>query len=229
MRCPVNAFAKGADVRIEENPLAVTGLRFFGQLSASISHEIKNVLAIINENAGLMEDLALMGEKGVPVSPDRLVRIAGSIAGQVQRADAIVRNWNRFAHSIDRMSEEVDLLETTRFVSTLTSRLVSMKNIIIEVAAPSDNPIILHTSLYFIENIIWKCIETALSIPLENNTLTIVLEKKDGKPRIGFSGFLSDGIEPMSLLSSEMDRSLLAVLNANVEIETDNRSFVLIF
>ena len=33
------------------------GLFFFGKMSASISHELKNVLAIINENAGLAEDL----------------------------------------------------------------------------------------------------------------------------------------------------------------------------
>ena len=33
-----------------------SGLQFFGKVSASISHELKNVLAIINENAGLLED-----------------------------------------------------------------------------------------------------------------------------------------------------------------------------
>ena len=36
------------------------GLRFFGMMTASVSHEIKNVLAIINENAGLMSDLTQM-------------------------------------------------------------------------------------------------------------------------------------------------------------------------
>ena len=40
------------------------GLQFFGRMSASISHEIKNVLAIINENAGLLEDFSLMADRG---------------------------------------------------------------------------------------------------------------------------------------------------------------------
>ncbi len=40
------------------------GLRFFGMINASISHEIKNVLAIISESAGLMEDLLLLAQKG---------------------------------------------------------------------------------------------------------------------------------------------------------------------
>ena len=36
--------------------IAREGFQFFGKMSASISHEIKNALAIINENAGLLED-----------------------------------------------------------------------------------------------------------------------------------------------------------------------------
>ena len=40
-------------------------LRYFGQVSASISHELKNVLAILNENAGLLQDYAAMAEQGI--------------------------------------------------------------------------------------------------------------------------------------------------------------------
>ncbi len=37
----------------------------FSRISAAVSHEIKNTLSIINENAGLLSDLALMaGEDG---------------------------------------------------------------------------------------------------------------------------------------------------------------------
>ncbi len=218
---------KGANVGIEENLLAVTGLRFFGQISASISHEIKNVLAIINENAGLMGDLALMAQKDVPVSPDRLIEIAGRVARQVQRADAIVKNWNCFAHSIDKMSQEVNLLETVRFITTLTSRLVSMKNISIKVI-PYKVPIVLHTPLFFFENIVWRCIETAISMPLENNTLTIFPEKKDGKPMVRFCGFSPEAEEFAVSLASKGKNALLSLLNADIEIGTDNRSFALI-
>ncbi|MBW2430934.1 MAG: sensor histidine kinase, partial [Deltaproteobacteria bacterium] len=52
--------------------MAETGLQFFSQISASISHEIKNVLAIINENAGLMEDFTLMEDRGIPIDAARL-------------------------------------------------------------------------------------------------------------------------------------------------------------
>ena len=39
-------------------------LRFFGAMSASVSHEIKNKLAVINEKAGLVEDIAVAMRSG---------------------------------------------------------------------------------------------------------------------------------------------------------------------
>jgi hypothetical protein len=44
-------------------------------MTASISHEIKNVMAIINESAGLLEDYSLMAEKGMPIDPDNASRL----------------------------------------------------------------------------------------------------------------------------------------------------------
>ncbi|MGA6927645.1 MAG: hypothetical protein WBY88_18290, partial [Desulfosarcina sp.] len=67
----------------EPQALAIEGVRFFGEMSASISHEIKNVLAIIHENAGLLQDLLMMSEKGLPLSSERLSRLAQSILRQV--------------------------------------------------------------------------------------------------------------------------------------------------
>ncbi|MCJ7596564.1 MAG: sensor histidine kinase, partial [Desulfobacterales bacterium] len=74
------------------------GLQFFGKISASISHEIKNVMAIITESAGLMEDLTVLAEKGMPIDPQRLKTHAGKIMTQIRRADEIIKNMNRFSH-----------------------------------------------------------------------------------------------------------------------------------
>ncbi len=85
------------------------GIEFFGRMTASISHEIKNTLAIVNENAGLLGDLALLMDKGRPLSPERLTTLAGNIRRQVQRADDIIRRLNRFAHSAHEPAASVDL------------------------------------------------------------------------------------------------------------------------
>ncbi len=88
--------------------VAETGLQFFGKMTGSISHENKNVLAIINENAGLLEDLALMLDRGAAIKPQRLKNMSRAVMKQVNRADAIVKNMNRLTHSVD------ESIKTTR-------------------------------------------------------------------------------------------------------------------
>lgn len=96
--------------------------QFVAAVCASISHEIKNCLAIINENAGLMEDLAMLAAQGRPVDPERHTRIAQVVKKHVRRADQLVRNLNRFAHSGDVASREIDLADTIHFAVTLFDR-----------------------------------------------------------------------------------------------------------
>jgi hypothetical protein len=108
------------------------GVRFFGTVSASVSHEIKNVFAVINEAAGLLEDFTMMAERGMPIDPERLKRAAQSIQGQVRRGDAIVKNMNAFAHSSDAPEDggsATDLTETLRLAVTLFTRMAEMQQL----------------------------------------------------------------------------------------------------
>ncbi|WP_319761464.1 sensor histidine kinase [Maridesulfovibrio sp.] len=102
-------------------------LCFFGQISAAISHDLKNVLAIINEDAGLLQDLSLMVEKGLELDPPRLVKLAGKIQNQVKRGDTIIKNMNRFAHSVDIPECEIDYHELSSLVISLLTRMASRK------------------------------------------------------------------------------------------------------
>jgi len=54
----------------------------FAKISAAISHEIKNTLSIINENAGLLEDYAQMAEQTGGLPLDRVLSITQTIAKQ---------------------------------------------------------------------------------------------------------------------------------------------------
>ena len=88
-----------------------TGLRFFGKVTASVTHDVKNSLATINENAGLLTDYAAMAARGKPLDPERVNALAVRIMDQVKRADALLKNMNRFAHSVDDSLKKVDLNE----------------------------------------------------------------------------------------------------------------------
>jgi signal transduction histidine kinase len=132
------------------------GLRFFGRISASVSHEIKNVFAVINEAAGLIEDFTLMAERGMPLQPDRLKSAANTIQGQIRRGDAIVKNMNAFAHSTDEAVREVNLVEALRLAADLTARFADMRQIkltvgesvpVSMVACPFDLTRLLHSSI----------------------------------------------------------------------------------
>ena len=117
-----------------------TALRFFGKMSASISHEIKNVLAIINENAGLLEDYNLMAEKGIPLNPERLKTLAETVMTQIKRADVIVKNMNKFAHSVDDAKKTVDVREVLELVRALSSRFAAMRGVVLDLQTSSYAP-----------------------------------------------------------------------------------------
>ena len=89
-------------------------LEVTGGISAIVTHEIRNNLAVINENAGLLDDLTdMVGEQGaVPGKKTR--QIAAAINGQVAQANKLMKNLNVFAHSYDSPSATIDLQETLR-------------------------------------------------------------------------------------------------------------------
>lgn len=134
------------------------GLHCFGAISASVSHELKNALAIINENAGLLEDLSFMAEKGLPLDPARLKGLAANIGKQIQRADGIIRNMNRFAHSADETVKCIDLGETLALTVALSSRLAAMKSVTLNFIPPPQ-PICVTTRLFYLQNLIWLCLK----------------------------------------------------------------------
>lgn len=139
------------------------GLRFFGQVSASIAHEIKNVLAIINENTGLLEDLSFAARRGSAIDPERLNKACGQFSKQIQRADEIIRNMSRFAHSVDHFEGQIDLHELTVLVTTLAGRLAAMRKLTLRVEQPAM-PVMLSSNPFLLQNCIWMCLEFAFGL-----------------------------------------------------------------
>jgi signal transduction histidine kinase len=98
-------------------------LAFFGQVNASISHELKNIMAIISETAGLLGDLSEMARGQAAVDPDMLTSSTESIVEEIQRGFTTIRQMNRFAHSVDTPIASVDLMEILDLVRNLSGYL----------------------------------------------------------------------------------------------------------
>lgn len=98
-------------------------LAFFGKVNASISHELKNVMAIISETAGLLGDLSEMARGGKPIDPEMLTSSTDSIVEEIQRGFSTIRQMNRFAHSVDTPVLSVDLMDILDLVRNLSGYL----------------------------------------------------------------------------------------------------------
>jgi len=107
----------------EKDWFGYDSLAFFGKVNASISHELKNVMAIISETAGLLGDLSEMARGGTPVDPDMLTSSTDSIIEEIQRGFTTIRQMNRFAHSVDTPVVSVDLMEILDLVRNLSGYL----------------------------------------------------------------------------------------------------------
>ena len=162
------------------------GLHCFGSVSASISHELKNALAIINENAGLLEDLSFMAGKGLPLDPVRLKGLAANIGKQIQRADGIIRNMNRFAHSADEPIKCIDLGETLALTVALSSRLAAMKSVTLNFK-PTPQPIRVTTRLFYLQNLIWLCLKEIFERAGAEKEITLTLRSQPEGAAIIFS------------------------------------------
>lgn len=168
------------------------GFQFIGKMTASITHEIKNALAVIRENAGLMEDLIAAGERKGGVDPARIQALAEKIGKQAMKADGIVQNMNRFAHSMDEPIAEVDLSETVGLLTTLSGRLAAMRGITLQIHEP-DAPVWIQTRPVLLETLLWECLDFAMDGASEKKQLALTLERPEEETvRICIAG-----IEPM--------------------------------
>lgn len=204
-----------------------TGLRFFGKVSASISHEIKNTLAVINENAGLMEDLTLMAEKGMELDPVRVRGLAEKILAQVRRSDGIVKNLNRFAHSIDETGKTVDVEETATFTALLAARLGSVRGVTFKTVSP-EKPTRILTSPFFLEALIFRCLEIAMTAPDADKTIYLKPETTEANIQVRLTGMDLKEAWDEGGFPTEEDRALLNLLKADIEVNSTKGEIVLI-
>ena len=165
--------------------IAESGLQFFGKIAASISHEIKNVLAIINENAGLLEDFTLMAEQGMAIDPQRLKALSQTLMKQVKRADTIVKNMNRFAHSADASLQTIDLNDLIELLVALSNRTAAMRGITLNPKL-NQNPVTIRTSPFLLMNLLWLCLDFAMDAAGGDKVVELVTEKADAGIQIRF-------------------------------------------
>jgi signal transduction histidine kinase len=145
---------------------------FMGKITAGVTHELKNVLAIIRESAGLMQDLlALSGDPSFPLR-DKFSKVLSNIGDQVVRGVDLTGRLNAFAHLPDETTAGLDLNDVAEQVVRLSQRFARLRGISVGVQ-PQERSVIIVTSPLKIQMLLFQCVETLVNVSESGYTITI--------------------------------------------------------
>jgi signal transduction histidine kinase len=202
-------------------------LQYFKAMIPVFSHEAKNVLAAINENAGLMDDYVLMAQKGKMLDLERLGSLSASIRRQVTRFNTLITDVREVAEGIGNDIRKVCLVHYTRQVSELLSAKAATQSIQFQVSATKE-PIHIHTRPVLLLHMIWVCLEYALRAGERDRCIRLSLEKRAENAVVLMSGI--DNLIPESISAIMPDKQRNAVLSMlNAELAIDEKEKILLF
>ncbi len=201
-------------------------MRFFGNVCASISHEINNRIAVINEKAGLLADLAAMLARGREVDIGRFEVQSKKIVEQVRLAKQTVRNLNRFAHSVDAQHCRIDVVELLEFVIALYSRKAATEEATLSISEPSE-PLAVTMNPFFLQTLLGRAVDISLPRVGKNRRVVISVGATRGSLTVRFGG-LAGLTEPVGFPKEHQDVSaLLECLGARYRSEQDGSALLL--
>ncbi len=111
-----------------------------GRLAASVAHEINNPLAIINEKAGLLEDMA----NHHPDFPerDKIIGMVESITSSVGRCSRVTRRLLGFGRRMETTRERIDLSGLIKDVLEFQGTEATHRSIDVDVQVDPGVPMI---------------------------------------------------------------------------------------
>lgn len=98
-----------------------------GRMAAGVAHEINNPMAIINEKAGLMQDLVNYGEDFA--NKEKFMGLIGSILQSVERCSGVTHRLLGFAKRMEVKQEVIDLKELLKEVVGFQNTDIRHRNI----------------------------------------------------------------------------------------------------
>ena len=196
-----------------------TGLKFFGAVTASISHEMKNRMAIINEQAGLLEDLVRMAGQGRELDHERLLRLADSVKSQISMADEIIKRMNRFAHLPDVFWQTSDLCDLVSLAAGLSKRMADTNGVRLEIRVP-ETAVKVTTSPFLVLNLIWLCLDRVVGSSHKEQVVLLGCEKTPDGASLWVS---ADAVAevPMETFIPEETKKLAANLKADFILNSE--------
>ena len=182
-------------------------LAFFSRMSASISHEIKNCLAVISEQNGLHQDLLMLQHQGRPLVPERIEKIARTIAEQVQRMDAIIKRLNRFSHSPDTACGRIDLKDICVDTVELCRRFAVNRGITL--TCEGESGLCVQGQSFALLRLLVECLESVFARSSSGDVVRLVLRKGQRGPVIAIMPPLEHTPHPVKRMADTMGLAIV--------------------
>ncbi len=190
--------------------LRQTELAFLGEIGAETSHEMRNVLSVISEYAGLMEDLLALADKGRPLDQVRLKKLAGNVVRQVGKGTETMTCFSRLARTADKATATFDLAMLTATTVSLTRRHFARSNGTVHAELP-DEEIAVTSSPLAVQHAIFAAIHAVLASMEDGGRVTIKLTDRGDVVAIGICGDtpavheFGDRIEALATALGDLD------------------------
>jgi hypothetical protein len=156
---------------------------FFGKITAGITHEMKNVLAIIRESSGLMGDIISISPEAVIKYQEKIQTSLVRIKDQIERGVNLTDRLNRFAHSTDETIAKIDLQETIEQLITLAQRFARLKLVVLNTVPPDHEgpPVTLVTRHVQLQMALFASLECCFTVMTAGGEINIGIRKLEGK------------------------------------------------
>jgi C4-dicarboxylate-specific signal transduction histidine kinase len=163
---------------------------------AGLSHELKNVLAILGESIGLLDDLAGAGSASVPDAPAG--RAFERIARQLERADRLASGLSRFAHTFDDPAAEQPLSHIVDQVLFLVDRRARSRPVAVSVVL-NDGPTVARSVEFLLRlaSLVESAVDTLpsgsrLGLSLDGDRVVVTGETDVAAPASGAAQLLAE-------------------------------------
>jgi len=143
-----------------------------GRLTAAAAHELRNVLAIVRESAGLIADLTRCRAPTATPDQDGTLRAADRIDAQVLRAADLLRALSRLAHGPEDGPAERALGAQVREAVLLCRRLADQRRCSLE-AEVAEPDVAVHTTVVDLVGLVLALLEDALSVAPEGSVIRL--------------------------------------------------------
>ncbi len=147
-----------------------------GRLSASVAHEINNPLAIINEKAGLMKDMASFTDDFS--QKEKVLNLVDSILNSVDRCSTVTHRLLGFAKRMDIQNELIDLGLLLREVLGFLGKEMEHRNISVHFDLPDDIPTI-ESDRGQLQQVFLNIINNAFAAVDDNGWIRIAVEDRN--------------------------------------------------